>query len=506
MAGSEKMARPLMIQGTGSHVGKSVLTGALLRVLVDAGLKVAPFKAQNMALNSHVTSTGGEIGRAQAFQAECARVSATVDMNPILLKPTGDSLSQVIIQGRVHGVMSALQYHAFKKEARRFVLDSYSRLASIYDCIVIEGAGSPAEVNLRDNDIANMGVAELADSPVVLVGDIDRGGVFASIVGTMELLTGSERERVKGFVINKFRGSFDLLKPGLDFLEGRAGRPVLGVVPYFDSRDLPEEDGVALQGKGKAAGEADVRIAVIRLPRISNFTDFDPLKSPGTAVEFIDDPKGLDGACLAIIPGTKNTLGDLKWMKERGFDRALKRFRDNGGYVAGICGGFQMLGTVVEDPYGVESDLKSIEGLGLLGTKTVMTREKATFQVNATVKGPGGAAFDVRGYEIHMGRTTGSAAPFSKITGRNGEAAGIDDGGVSSDARVWGTYIHGIFDNDGFRESMIEGLRREKGASTGAASTWGPFAGRRDEAIGRLAAIVRESLRMDEIMRIIGLP
>ncbi|MBI5587645.1 MAG: cobyric acid synthase [Deltaproteobacteria bacterium] len=495
-------ARPIMIQGTGSHVGKSVLTAALLRLFNDAGLRAAPFKAQNMALNSHVTADGGEIGRAQAFQAFCARLSPTVDMNPILLKPTGDSLSQVIIHGRVYGVMSAREYHGFKKEVRKFVLESYLRLASEYDVIVIEGAGSPAEVNLRENDIANMGVAELVDSPVVLVGDIDRGGVFASIVGTMELLTEPERERVRGFVINKFRGDMALLKPGLDFLEKRTGRPVLGVVPYMQTADLPDEDGVALQDTGGVGPEGAVNIAVIKLPRISNFTDFDPLKSTGVRVTFIDDPSGLGSADMAIIPGTKNTLADLQWLKDKGFDRALGLFRERGGAIAGICGGFQMLGTAVEDPYGVESGLKSVEGLSLLETKTVMTRKKDTFQVKAAAAWPAGKTCDVEGYEIHMGRTEGKAAPFARVTMRNSAAVEIDDGGVSPDGGVWGTYIHGIFDNDAFTESVIAELKRKKGLVEEERRT--PFAKRRESAIEALAETVGRSLRMDEILRIAG--
>lgn len=491
-----------MIQGTGSHVGKSVLAAALLRLLSDRGLKVAPFKAQNMALNSHVTADGGEIGRAQAFQALAARVIPTVDMNPVLLKPTGDSLSQVIIQGKVYGMMSAVEYHAFKKEARRFVFESYSRLASSYDVIVIEGAGSPAEVNLRENDIANMGVAELVDSPVLLAGDIDRGGVFASLVGTMELLTAPERERVRGFVINKFRGDLALLKPGLDFLEKRTERPVLGVVPYMPSSDIPDEDGVALEGVEGGLDGGEVCIVVIKLPRISNFTDFDPLKSPGVRLTFTEDPAVLSSADMIIIPGTKNTLGDLEWLKERGFDRAIKGFRERGGQVCGICGGFQMLGRSVEDPYGVESALGRVEGLSLLDATTVLTREKATFQVKAEARGPWGGVYEVEGYEIHMGSTTGAAAPFARITARNSATVEVDDGGVSPEGGVWGTYIHGIFDNDGFTGALLSGLRRKKGLSRNENRT--PFAERREAAIEGFSRTVGESLRMDDIMRIIG--
>ncbi|MDP2690434.1 MAG: cobyric acid synthase [Deltaproteobacteria bacterium] len=496
-----------MVQGTSSHVGKSVLTAALCRIFRDRGFSAAPFKAQNMALNSFVTKEGREIGRAQAFQAEAAGIEPTSDMNPVLLKPTGDSVSQVIIHGRVFGVMGAVEYHSFKREAARFVMESYSRLAAAYDVIVIEGAGSPAEVNLREGDIANMGVAEMTGAPVILAGDIDRGGVFASLVGTLELLAPSERERVRGFIINKFRGDMGLLRPGLDFLFEKTGRPVLGVVPYLDGVALPDEDGVALQGAGRGgAGKGDIRIAVIKLPRISNFTDFDPLKlSPGVELEFIEDSKGLAGADMAIIPGTKNTLSDLAWLKERGFERGLADFAGRGGMVAGICGGFQMMGRKVSDPLGVESSLKEAKGLGLLDAETVLKGEKAVFQVKATVTalpGSDGQGLSVEGYEIHMGKTTGSAAPFARITGRNGAEADILDGG--SAGNLWGTYIHGIFDNDAFREALLSGLRAGKGISSSLTAAEG-FREQREASIKRLAGVVEESLDMEAIMGIAGL-
>ncbi|MEK7773192.1 MAG: cobyric acid synthase, partial [Deltaproteobacteria bacterium] len=392
-----KKARPVMLQGTASHVGKSVLTAALCRILRQKGFKVAPFKAQNMALNSAVAVDGGEIGRAQAFQAEAAGILPTVDLNPVLLKPTGDCVSQVIIHGKVYGSMSAVEYHAFKKDVRKYVLESYRRLERVYDVIVIEGAGSPAEINLRDNDIANMGVAELVGSPVIIVGDIDRGGVFASIVGTMELLTEDERKRVKGFLINKFRGDAGLLTPAIDYLERRAGLPVLGVIPYLKDISLPDEDGVTLDaGKKAGAIPSEIEIAVVKLPRISNFTDFDPLKgSPGVAVHFVESPEDITGADMVIIPGTKNTLEDLVWLKDRGFEEALRRYRGRGGFLAGICGGFQMLGACVKDPNGVESGLKAVSGLGLIDAETVIMKEKNTFQIAAEAGFPGDKPFKV---------------------------------------------------------------------------------------------------------------
>ncbi|HKZ45756.1 MAG TPA: cobyric acid synthase, partial [Thermodesulfobacteriota bacterium] len=381
-------ARPLMLQGTASHVGKSIITAALCRIFREHGLRVAPFKAQNMALNSFVTMDGGEIGRAQAFQAEAAGIEPTVDMNPILLKPTSDMGSQVIIHGKVYGNMKAAEYHRFKKEAARYVLESYRRLEEKNDLIIIEGAGSPAEINLRENDIANMGLAEMVDAPVILIGDIDRGGVFASLVGTMELLTASEKKRVKGFIINKFRGDLELLKPGLDFLENKTGLPVFGVVPYLKDINLPDEDGVVLDSGqwSVVSGQKKITIVVIKLPRISNFTDFDPFRfEPDVSIHYITEPAELDGADVVIIPGSKNTLEDMDWLWKTGIADKLIHYAENGGKVIGICGGFQMLGKLVKDPHGVESHVKEMKGLGLLHGETILEREKRTYQVGATI-------------------------------------------------------------------------------------------------------------------------
>jgi adenosylcobyric acid synthase len=508
MEGQEKIrAKPVMVQGTSSHVGKSVLTAAVCRILKQRGFKVAPFKAQNMALNAFVTKGGGEIGRAQALQAEAARCEPTVDMNPVLLKPTADSLTQVIVQGKVYGVMSAKQYHGFKKEVRSFVLESYTRLASLYDVIVIEGAGSPSEINLREDDFVNMGMAEMAGSPVVMVGDIDRGGVFASIVGTMELLSEAEKKRVKGFIINKFRGDIDLLKPGLTFLSDRTGVPVLGVVPYMGQLNLPDEDGVALEGlrADKTSAGGELKIVVLKLPRISNFTDFDPLKlEPGVFVDFTVDPGGLEGADMAIIPGSKNTIGDLMWLKKRGFTGALKRLEKRGGMVAGICGGFQMMGVVIEDPFGVESDMKKAEGIKLIDRHTVLTEKKKTFQVTAELSGPGvKEGIRVRGYEIHMGDTDGGGRPFAIVKERNSKPVRVEDGYVSDDGNLWGTYIHGIFDDDRFRGALLNELRSRKGISARRCSQ--SFAESQDKAISTFADVVEKGVDMERLYNIIGL-
>ncbi len=497
-------ARPIMVQGTSSHAGKSIIAAALCRIFSLKGLKVAPFKAQNMALNAFVTRRGGEIGRAQAFQAEAAGCEPTVDMNPVLLKPTADSLAQVIVQGKLYGVMSAKEYSLFKKEVRRYVLESYTRLASGYDVIVIEGAGSPSEINLRQYDIANMGMAEMAGSPVVLVGDIDRGGVFASFVGTMELLTGPERERVKGFIVNKFRGDVDLLEPGLVFLTERTGVPVLGVMPYMEDMNLPDEDGVSLDGIGpeKNPEVCELRIAVVKLPRISNFTDFDPLRlEPGVSVDFTAEPGGLEGADMAIIPGSKNTIADLDWLKKRGFTEALEGLVKTGRMVAGICGGFQMMGGVIKDPHGVESGMKETKGLGLLEATTVLEEDKKTFQVTAELKGMVGVS--VRGYEIHMGNTGTCQRPFAIVSERNTEPVCVEDGYVSEDGKLWGTYIHGVFDNDLFRQKLLNGLRREKGLPARVSARG--YASSKEKAISRLAEVVSSALDMDKVYDIIGL-
>ena len=501
-----KKARPVMLQGTSSHVGKSVLTAAICRILRDKGFGVAPFKAQNMALNSFITPEGAEIGRAQAFQAEAAGIVPTADMNPVLLKPSTDSRSQVIIHGKVFGVMSAREYHAFKKVAKGYVRESYRRLSRLYDVIVIEGAGSPAEVNLRAGDIANMGAARIAESPVILIGDIDRGGVFASLFGTTALLTGAERRRVKGFIINKFRGDKTLLKPGLDFLKRKTGIPALGVIPYLKDLLLPAEDSVALERAEtdkKGTGNGAVRIRVLRLPRISNFTDFDPFMCDrGVELGFIERPSGLSGAHLVIIPGTKNTIEDLIWLKRQGFDGALKRHVLDGGFLAGICGGFQMLGRSIRDPWGVESCVKKTDGLSIIDADTVLRRDKKTFQIEARIKAPFDTGASVKGYEIHMGETASSAPPFAAIKKRNGKPASVKDGAISADGRVFGTYIHGVFDNGPFRRNLLNSIRGREGVRVRPA---GDYPAEREKALRALALAVEENLDMKALLRIIGI-
>lgn len=425
----------LMVQGTTSDAGKSTVVAALCRLLVREGVKVAPFKPQNMALNSAVTIDGGEIGRAQALQAQAAGLLPHTDMNPVLLKPSSDTGAQVVIHGKVRAEMNARDYHQYKTIAMQAVLESYRRLSATYDAVIVEGAGSPAEINLRERDIANMGFAEAVDCPVILVADIDRGGVFAHIVGTLACLSESERNRIVGFVINRFRGDIGLLEPGLDWLEAQTGKPVLAVLPYLHGLFLDAED--AIQSSQQAQGR--FRIVVPVPPRISNHTDFDALRAqPEVDLHFVGPGQPVPPADLIILPGSKNTRADLAWLKEQGWSQALRRHLRYGGKVIGICGGFQMLGRSVSDPHGVEGAPGASEGFGLLDVETELTREKRLTQVH------GHCAFadaDVAGYEIHMGISRGAALqqPAFVIDGKA-------EGARSPDDQVLGTYLHGLFD------------------------------------------------------------
>lgn len=501
------MARALMIQGTGSHVGKSMLVTALCRIFRQQGCRVAPFKAQNMALNSFVTGEGGEIGRAQAVQADAAGIKPSVHMNPVLIKPQTDCGAQVIIQGKAVGTYSAVAYHRFKMKAFTAVKESYARLSRLYDLIIIEGAGSPAEVNLKRNDIVNMRIAAMAGAPVLLVADIDRGGVFASLVGTMELLSPAEKKRVKGLVINKFRGDASLLTPGLTFLRRKTGVKVVGVIPFFKDIVIPDEDSVSLEDRMRTGAAGAVGIAVIRLPHISNFTDFEPLeKEAAVALRYVDRPRELRGCEAIIVPGSKNTIADLSWLMQSGCGEEILRHYNRGGVVIGICGGFQMLGNVVKDPYGVEGRRRAKKGLGLLSMETSFLRRKTTFQVEAedTMGGRDGGRCNERlmGYEIHAGQTVlrGERSRF-RIRKRSGKSCRCRDGAVSRDGRIWGTYIHGLFDNDRFRRRFIEGLGRD-GVETDAGSTL-QYAAFKEEQLDRLADLVRKTLDMRYVQGLI---
>jgi len=482
-------AKTLMVQGTASSVGKSVLVAALCRILKQDGLRVAPFKSQNMALNSFVTAEGGEMGRAQVVQAMAAGVEPSVDMNPILLKPEADARSQVIVRGKVYGTLPARDYYQERLRLLSIIEESLERLRASYDVVLIEGAGSPAEVNLKQNEIVNMRIARMAQAPVLLAGDIDRGGVFAALVGTLELLEPEERAFVRGFVINKFRGDVSLLKPGLDFLEARTGVPVVGVVPV--------QDGVKL-----------IDIAVIQFPRISNFDDFDPLaQEEGVGVRYVRDAAALGGPDLVILPGTKSTMSDLGFLRRSGLAEAVIRLARKGTPVIGVCGGYQMLGQTIHDPQGVESSQPCVAGLGLLPVSTTFEREKATHQVTARVADStgmlaGATGKEVRGYEIHMGSTSGQgeAAPFVVLE-RSGERACLPDGCIDASGHILGTYIHGLFSNTSLRLSLLGYLAEKKGISLprlGAIAT-------QEEHLNRLAALVRGHVDMGLIYRITGL-
>ncbi|EGU19323.1 cobyric acid synthase [Vibrio mimicus] len=433
-------SKALMVQGTTSDAGKSVLVAGLCRVLARRGIKVAPFKPQNMALNSAVTPDGGEIGRAQAVQAQACGIAPSVHMNPVLLKPNSDTGAQVILQGRALSNMEANAYHDYKKVAMDTVMDSFQRLQNDYEAVMIEGAGSPAEINLRANDIANMGFAEKADVSVIIVADIDRGGVFAHLYGTLALLSETEQARVKGFVINRFRGDIALLQSGLDWLEQKTGKPVIGVLPYLHGFDLEAED--AISAHQPLSADRQLRVAVPVFTRISNHTDFDPLRlNPNIDFRYVGQGESLSGADLIILPGTKSTRADLAYLRSQGWDKEILRHMRLGGKVMGICGGFQMLGKWVHDPLGIEGDAGSSEGLGLFAMETELTAEKRLTNVQGTLMLDGQEVI-AQGYEIHAGRSTWAEDQKSPILLSDGSVDGL----VSDCNQLFGTYLHGIFD------------------------------------------------------------
>jgi adenosylcobyric acid synthase len=448
----------LMIQGTTSDAGKTTVVAALCRWLARQGVSVAPFKSQNMALNSAVTVDGGEIGRSTALQALACGLEPHSDMNPVLLKPQSDCGAQVILRGQVHGNMHALDYHAYKAEAMQAVMAAWQALSKRYDVIIAEGAGSPAEINLRTNDIANMGFAEAADCPVLLVGDIDRGGVFAQLVGTLELISDSERARTKGFIINRFRGDIGLLEPGLDWLTERTGKPVIGVLPYLHGLIVDSEDSIGTSGTSEA-GALNVIVPV--LPRISNHNDFDPLRlHPGVNLQFIGPDQPIPAADLIILPGSKSTRADLEWLKKQGWPAAIERHLRYGGRVFGICGGFQMLGEAVDDPTGLEGEPGSTSGLNLLPMRTGMVAGKQLRDVSGVTKIAGYESAYLHGYEMHNGISEGPALarPFASLEGR-------PDGAVSTDGQVMGTYVHGVFDGPEACDALLNWAGLAKGTS-----------------------------------------
>lgn len=498
--------RTLMIQGTSSSVGKSLLAAGLCRLFARRGRRVAPFKAQNMSNNAAVCADGAEIGRAQAVQAVAAGIAPTSDMNPVLLKPEADARSQVIVLGKPWATLQAGSYYRRKEQLWPVVTAALHRLRRDYELVIIEGAGSPAELNLRAFDIVNMAIARHAGSPVLLAGDIDRGGIFAQLLGTLWLLPDDERRLVQGFIVNKFRGDIALFRDGVRILEERGGVPVLGVVPYMKHLAIPEEDAVVLDSlneKPTPEMERAIDIAVIRLPQIANFDDFDPLRAePGVRVRYVDNAATLGEPHAVILPGTKSTIADLAWLRQQGLADPIRRLAGAGAAVVGICGGFQMLGKTISDPVQVESRVLAAEGLGLLPIETIFSDSKVTHQVEARLHdGPGWlrnvAERTLTGYEIHMGRSQGGW-PLLEITRRSDMAMSQADGAVTEDGRIWGCCLHGLFGNAGLRRTWLASLKSLPERPVDAAPRLDLHA-----ALDRLADELEKTLDISRLERII---
>lgn len=520
---SVQIGRTIMVQGTASDVGKSLITAALCRVFTQDGWKTAPFKSQNMSLNSYVTWDGKEIGRAQGMQADACGILANTDMNPILLKPTGEMSSQVVVHGKPLRDFDARDYREnYLPIAGEIVQESLKRLRDTYDIVVLEGAGSPAEINLKDRDIVNMRMASWADAPVILVADIDRGGVFASIVGTLELLSPDERDRVCGFIINKFRGDVTLLQSGLDWLEERTGKPVLGVLPYMPNLELEDEDSLSLSKQLSSNMEIDytdqqnhLDIAVIRLPRISNFTDMDPLHfEADVKLRYIERPEQWGNPDAVIIPGSKNTMEDLLWLKQNGFAELLQQHVQKGGWTVGICGGYEMLGKRLLDPLRVESDIDQIDGLGYFEFDVSFAEVKKTVRIEGHGKLTDSMdSLPIEGYEIHMGSVKWQQVeslirrPFhirEQLLTKEIDTTHLyeSEGACTQNGRLWGTFIHGIWHNDDFRRTWLNLIRESKGLLALPSNL--RFMERREGAFNRLAEHARSHLNMPLIYKLLG--
>lgn len=493
------MAKSLMVQGTASDAGKSIIVAGLCRIFKQDGLRVVPFKSQNMALNSFITKKGYEMGRAQVFQAEAAQVEPDVRMNPVLLKPTSDKKSQVIFMGEVLTDMDAIDYHEFKQELLPKIKDVYQELYNENDIVVLEGAGSPAEINLNDRDIVNMGMARLVDAPVVLVADIDKGGVFASIYGTIKLIPEEDRVRIKGVIINKFRGDVALLQSGIDMIEDLTQVPVLGVVPYAQL-DIDSEDSVSLVQKSRRFNrEKDLDVAVVSLKRMSNFTDFHSLEiQPDVSLRYVMKGDAIGNPDLLILPGSKNTIEDMLYIRESGLEEQLQQCLEQGTRIFGICGGYQILGKYLEDPFGVESSLKELDGLGFLDIRTTFQATKRTNQVKAKREGQ-----MLEGYEIHMGETIlgSEMTPFSKILLENGKVTERADGAIGYGGQVQGTYLHGIFDNMAWTRMYLNEIRLAKGLEP-IQEELESLETFKNKEYDKLADILRKSIDIDAIYQI----
>ena len=499
------MAKAIMIQGTMSNAGKSLLAAGLCRIFKQDGYRVAPFKSQNMALNSYITEEGLEMGRAQVMQAEAAGIKPSVLMNPILLKPTTDVGSQVIVNGEVLGNMSARDYFKYKHKLIPDIMKAYRKLEEENDIIVIEGAGSPAEINLKQEDIVNMGMAKMAKAPVLLVGDIDRGGVFAQLIGTVMLLEEDEKEMVKGLIINKFRGDKSILDPGVAMLEEKSGIPVVGVAPYMN---LQVEDEDSLTERFNGAGEVGlIDIAVIRVPRISNFTDFNPLESmPGVSLRYVKQVSELKDPDMIILPGTKNTMEDLQWMRQSGMEAAVLKQAAKGKIIFGICGGYQMLGETLSDPYGIEAG-GTMKGMGLLPMDTVFENEKTRTRVSGTFTQVEGelrelSGVQLEGYEIHMGVTSLKDTARSLTTIQDHAASQERKCDGAYEKNIYGTYVHGVFDREEVAKAVIRALGRRKGIDT-EEITGMDFQEFKETQYDLLAAELRKHLNMEAIYRIL---
>ena len=505
------MAKSIMVLGTGSSVGKSIITSGLCRVFFQDGYNVAPFKSQNMALNSFITEEGHEMGRAQVVQAEAACKKPSVLMNPILLKPSTDRKSQVILQGKVFRNMSAVEYHNYKPMLKEMIAETYNELSENHDIIVIEGAGSPAEINLRENDLVNMGMAEISDSPVVLVGDIDRGGVFASLYGTIMLLTEEERSRVKGVIINKFRGDVDILMPGIKMLEDLIKIPVLGVVPYTHLK-IEDEDSLSERFYNNRKSQGQINIEVLYLPHVSNFTDFDVFETQEDVnLRYVMRGESIGDPDILIIPGSKNTIEDLIYLRNSGLEEQILRLSRKNKFIVGICGGYQILGNKIYDPHHTESAIAETHGMGLLNTSTVFELEKTTTQVKGRISGilperlKGLENKEISGYEIHMGITDVSSenGQLLKLTERLGKEISEPDGAFNDGGNVFGSYVHGIFDNIEFTREFLNIVRKEKGLDL-IDSNVQSFAEFKENEYNKLAEVIRKSLDMESIYRIVN--
>lgn len=499
----------VMIQGCASSVGKSVINAALCRIIKQDGHKVAPFKSQNMALNSYITKSGNEMGRAQVVQAEACGIEPDVKMNPILLKPTSNKKSQIIINGKVYKNMDFKEYHAIKPTLKDMLKETFDVLSSDYDYVILEGAGSPAEINLKSGDIVNMGMAKIADAPVILVGDIDKGGVFAFIAGTLLLLDEEEKKRVKGVIVNKFRGDKTILEPGIRMLEDIINIPVLGVVPYMDV-DIEDEDSVSERFNRKVSG-GEIDVAIIKLPHISNYTDYSVLSlEKSISLRYVTSVRELGDPDLIILPGTKNTIEDLMYLKSIGLDECIVRHAKKGKAVIGVCGGYQMLANSLSDPYHTESKIESISGLALLDMDVTFNKEKVTTQVEGIVCETNGLLEELRGseiggYEIHMGENTfgDEIVEATYITNRNNEEIKVLDGVMNKAGNVFGTYIHGIFDNGGILRSIVNNIKKSKGLSIDSGETMS-YAEYKELQYDKLADIVRSNIDMDMVYKILN--